>query len=391
MNIARGACVGENVVQKTQRIRDHTIDYLRGLGCVMMIVAHMRFYDLDPDITLLNWVHFIGGLAPVFFFATSGVTSQMQSTRYSIKYIFLSSLFLFLLGLSYSTVIHPHLYSVLTLEIFQIIAVGGFIVAVVERYSKPSSFAYMLIAMAICASKWCFDSFYPGFDGAGILLLHNEFVPFDKGGESSSIVFPGFPILPWLFLFFAGCACYRLRNSSLLALVIFALGLHYLLNYQLGINTRWFSKWDTPVGYVILQVAALAGGILLSRYLARFKPGKYNVILYFGENSLLFLYAHSVGLAAGYLASYNQWIAWVSAVVVTFLMMKALQKIPLASFMQSLKSWVILAVIIALLPLSIFYSQNFTLIVVVIEAFLGLFMARNYNQLGSAIKRTLAA
>ena len=371
--------------------RDHTIDYMRGIGCILMAMAHLRFFDSSEGyISLVDIVGFIAGLGTVFFFAISGVTSQMQGQRYSSSNIVVSNLFLFVLGLSYSTMIHPNLYEFFTFEIFQIIAVGSATVALIEKYFRPSAQFYMLLALLVYIAKMCFEHLLPGFDGGGVLLNYAGYLPHDlipAGKEPDVLLHPGFPLLPWLFLFFAGCAAYRLSNRTLLLTSVVCLVVLYVLIYGVGIKTRYYSKWDMPIGHFILQIVTLGFGLVLSRFLAKFEPGKYNVVLYFGRNSLIFFFLHGIGLVmAVNVARYNQYLGWLTAVIVTFFVMKLLEKVPQSKLMQNMSAWLIVAAVIMLLPVFVYFYPELTSAVLVMEFLLGILVAKNYPQLGQAIK-----
>jgi hypothetical protein len=376
---------------KTLLRRDHTIDYMRGIGCILMAMAHLRFFDSSEGYTsLVDIVGLLAEFGTVFFFAISGITSQMQGRRYSFSNIVISNLFLFVLGLSYSVMIHPNLYGFFTFEIFQIIAVGSAAVALVEKYFQPSAQLYMLLALLVYIAKMCFENFLPGFDGGGVLLNYAGYMPYDlipAGEKPDVIVNPGFPVFPWLFLFFAGCAAYQLSNRTLLLTGVACLVLLYVLIYGVGIKTRFYSKWDMPIGHFILQIATLGFGLVFSRFLAKFEPGKYNVVLYFGRNSLIFFFLHGIGLVmAVNVARYNQYLGWLTAVVVTFVVMKLLEKVPQSRLMNNMLAWLIVAAVIMLLPVLVYFYPELTSAVLMMEFLLGILVAKNYPQLGQAIK-----
>ena len=62
----------------TEKQRDFALDILKGVGCLMMIVAHsnLNIRDYKP-------YAFWAGLAPVLFYAVAGVTASFQAQKWS--------------------------------------------------------------------------------------------------------------------------------------------------------------------------------------------------------------------------------------------------------------------------------------------------------------------
>ncbi|MEW5940974.1 MAG: hypothetical protein AB1750_15005, partial [Chloroflexota bacterium] len=70
--------------------RSLTLDVLKGIGCVMMVIPHL-------GLTVHNYARYRiwGILAPVLFYAVSGVTASIQEKKYTARSFFLTYLFLF--------------------------------------------------------------------------------------------------------------------------------------------------------------------------------------------------------------------------------------------------------------------------------------------------------
>lgn len=77
-------------MSQTTPKRDIGLDILKGIGCLLMIVAH-------SNLSLRGYKPFAfhGGFAPALFFAVSGVTAGFQAARYAPRGVLLSYLFCF--------------------------------------------------------------------------------------------------------------------------------------------------------------------------------------------------------------------------------------------------------------------------------------------------------
>ncbi|OQX63887.1 MAG: hypothetical protein B5M51_04505 [Anaerolinea sp. 4484_236] len=253
--------------------RDLVLDVLKGLGCLLMVVAHSNL-----GLRGYKPYAFYAGLAPVLFYAVSGVTASFQATKYRPRSVLLTYAFLFLLGFSYNRITDAGFLEEINFDIVQIIAVGACIVYLLEYYFKPSSWVYLLLSGLTFALKFPISA----LTGGKIVF-----------GVTGIIVTPGlFPIFPWLFLFFLGVFAYRTKNLYNLFFALVAAGLYYLLPMW-GIDLDVENKWDMSVGYFLLSCILVFASFFLVRAIPFFHQRVgMGLPIFLGRNSLLFLYIH---------------------------------------------------------------------------------------------------
>src|SRR3990172_9057883 len=255
------------------RKRDIGLDILKGIGCLLMLVAH-------SNLALRGYkpFAFYGGFAPALFFAVSGVTAAFQAARYAPRGVLLAYLFLFLLGFSFNRITDPGFLEEINFDIIQMIAIGACIVYLLEYYFHLGAWVYLALALLAFSAKFLF------------LALLQEQIVF---GISSIFVPPGvFPVFPWLFLFFLGMYAYRTRNLYNLLLALIAGGLYFFLLSR-GVNLDLENKWDMSIGYFLACCMLVLGGFFLVRAISVFQQRRgMELLLFLGTNSLLFLYVH---------------------------------------------------------------------------------------------------
>jgi fucose 4-O-acetylase-like acetyltransferase len=252
----------------TTQKRDLGLDVLKGIGCALMVVAHskLKMYDYEDFI-------FWGNLAPALFFSVAGVTASFQAGK-SLREMLLLYGFIFLLGFSYSGFLEPEFLNNFQFEIIQTIALGVLIIYLIERYLHPQPWIYgVLGVLAFGLDKFI----YPlGFEALeGILIA------------------PGlFPLIPWLSMFFLGVFAYRSKNIYNLILFFILLGLYYFL-FGFVIPDVNESKWQFLPEFFIASSACLFLAFFLVRALPVLREPKLNALtIFWGANSLLFLYIH---------------------------------------------------------------------------------------------------
>lgn len=253
--------------------RDLGLDLLKGIGCVLMIVAHSKLKMWNYD-RFFFW----GNLAPAFFFAVAGITATFQVQKYKPRTVLLSSLMLFLLGFSYNATRDINFLANFTFEIIQTIALGSLTVYLVEKYIHPISWVYLLMGFA------CF--FLNGFIA---YLLHGR----EFSWLTGIWVTPGvFPYIPWLSLFFIGAFAYKVNNYYNL-LVFFITSIVYYSLYRFQVPDVSISKWDFLFDYFFALVIAISIVFFLLRSVKFLQnPAGMGLLLFWGKNSLLFFYIH---------------------------------------------------------------------------------------------------
>ncbi|HUH99389.1 MAG TPA: heparan-alpha-glucosaminide N-acetyltransferase domain-containing protein [Anaerolineales bacterium] len=269
----------ENAVQP--KTRDLSLDVLKGLGCLLMIMAHMPFK--------LGWykdLTFLGGFAPVPFYAVVGVTAFFQAQKYLPRPVILNYLVLFFLGFALNGFNSPDFLRppVIHFDIIQVIAMGALAVYLFERCFKPPVWLYLIVGVLCFLLKPALDVLLPVQDHpllAGILLPYSG----------------TFPVIPWLFLFFLGAYVYRIGPrwnfswAAVSTLIFVALAMS-------GVNLEYRSKFDMSLGYFLLScILAFALFLVFLNFKVLNRPSPFNPILFFGQNSLLFLFVHFAAIA----------------------------------------------------------------------------------------------
>lgn len=248
--------------------RDLGLDVLKGIGCALMVVAHskLKMWDYDQYI-------FWGNLAPALFFSVAGVTASFQAGK-SPRGMFLFYGFIFLLGFSYSGFLDPGFLANIQFEIIQTIALGVLTVYLVERSFHPQPWVYAILGVAVF-----------GLDKL-IYPLGFEFL-------EGILIAPGlFPLFPWLSIFFLGVFAYRVKNLYNLILSLLLIVLYFFF-YGFVIPDVNESKWRFLPEFFIVSAAFLLLMFFLVRAVPLLRhPTMNKLTIFWGVNSLLFLYIH---------------------------------------------------------------------------------------------------
>ena len=269
---ARPGC-GETVQAND---RDLSLDVLKGLGCILMVMAHV-----PAKIWTYQGLTFLGGFAPVPFYSVVGVTACFQAQKYKPRSVILNYLFLFLLGFALNGFNSPDFMRppVIHFDIIQIIAIGSLAVYLLEYYFKPPVWIYLMLGIISFLVKLALDVVLPAQNYpllAGLLLTYSG----------------TFPIFPWLFLFLLGVFAYRISVQWDLGWTVITAGIYMLLALT-GFALDYRNKFDMSVGYFLLSCILLFGLFLLARKFKWFQwQSPFNPFIFFGQNSLLFLFVH---------------------------------------------------------------------------------------------------
>jgi fucose 4-O-acetylase-like acetyltransferase len=359
--------------------RDLSLDVLKGLGCLLMIMAHLQIQT-----GFYKQLTFLGGFAPVPFYAVVGVTTLFQTQKYKPRSVLLNFLFLFLIGFALNGFNSPDFLRppVIHLDIISIIAVGAIAVYLVEYYFKPSAWIYLVLGVLCFLIKLALDVLLPVKDYP---LLAGLILPYSGT----------FPVIPWLFLFFLGVYVYRAGWKWNLFWMIFAMVVFVSLAL-IGFNLDYRSKFDMSLGYFLLSCVFLFALFLVFSKIKIFEsPSALNPIVFFGQNSLLFLFVHFCFISLfelqlqrnGGLTVFNDhlFLRWLSIFAVTWIAMAALLYLakinPLRSFFDRIWIWILLAILILTIPL--IPNNEF---VRYAEVVLGIIAALHYHQLSRALK-----
>lgn len=360
--------------------RDNSIDILKGIGCLLMIIAHssLNFGGYDR-------FKFWGGLAPILFFSAAGVTASFQAKKYQPRGVLWTYAFLFLLGFSFNRITDPGFLQELEFDIIQMIVIGSSAIYLLEYYLHPQTWVYLIFGFLAFGLKFILQKLL-----AGIVIV----------GLTNALVPPGiFPIFPWLFLFFFGLFAYRINNKVNLYLAGgFSLTLLVLFkaNFPLDIH----NKWDMSIGYFLVCSILLFCTFFTLRFInERGKTFERKGLLSFlGKNSLLFLFVHFPIILylkenqihrKVLLIFQHPYLFWLLILGLTLAVMFVLIWIAKwkvsAQIFDHLAVWVAMTALIFIAGIFI-HSESFTYS---IEIGLGILTALYYSKLGNIFKQSL--
>jgi len=367
--------------------RISNLDYLKGIGCFVMVPGHTLLLSVDDKgaYYLYFTLHFLTCL----FFTASGVTTVFQAERRPMSFLLLYFTILFFVGLTFTSVFHPQWIFEYRIEIVQIIMLGCMSLLLMHRIFKDRWGLYFVAAMVIFGIKMVCDIWFPEWRGDGILFPHKDYIiPLHERVEGDPpIVVTGFPIFPWLYLFPLGVFCYfaQLKWNYLIAGVcaIFAAGLYYQHGFSPFLN-----KWDMTVQHFLVVTFITCFIFITIRTVPTEKLPLNRIAVFWGQNSLTFLYVHlivlnSVGVALALLGArevpYVQYIWYVLSFIATYYAMRWVTKLPTSKWMEKEYPWVLLMLVVFAMPVMVYSYQHLTILVSVGGMFIGLFMAHNYK------------
>lgn len=167
--------------------RDRSLDVWKGLGCLLMVVAHTQ---VDPNAWVLL-LRFVGEMAPLVFFPVAGVTAWLQAQRRPLRELAIYYALIAILGFSVAGLVQGQSWHPFYLDMVSLIGVAS-----------------LLVALAVKAGVEQFWLFWLGI-GIGIIGI---FFPQPALGfawfspnEGSGLYFS---IFPWAGFFFCGAGLY---------------------------------------------------------------------------------------------------------------------------------------------------------------------------------------
>lgn len=337
----------------SEKQRDHSLDLIKGLACLLMIFAHTPYTG-----KFSNEAFFIGGLAPIFFASVAGITTYFQRNKDLKEQLFYYVMF-FLLAFSLNGSVGQNIYSKPQVTILHMIALGSILTLAVLNTFGMSKINLIIFSLASYA-----------------IHLFNLKTHFLNVLTRFVVVMPpanDFSIFPWIIFFFFGILVYITKNLKTRLLYWVAITLLFVAEY-FTINQP-FNKWEMSVSYLLLSFGLFAVSFDL------FKHFRSTILEYFGEHSLLFYYAswfcifffNIVGKSF-----MNNPLIWIIIAFSTWLGMKILQLINqrISWIAQNKWTWIVQLVIIFLLPL---FGLN--RICSLVYYAIGFFFSLNYKNL----------
>lgn len=352
--------------------RDHSLDLLKGIACILMIFSHAAIETKNPVILGLG---FFGSFAAVLFFSVTGITAWMQASRRSPKEVLPPYLILLLAGFSLNGIIQIDFYQTFEVEMLQMIGLGASLVYLTHYFFHPRPIFDFILGAAPFLIKVLVD-----------LLSKGAFSPqvFDPSGLQGWLFPPGtFTPIPWLFVFFMGVFAYQVSaktNLYLASLAILAI-LGILLATRDPASLDLVNKWDMSIGYFLFSSFCLFFSYYLTKKfpIDNAKP-LWRYFLFLGKNSLLFLYVHILVINALYRlgAARLTWVYWPLILAITSgVICGILALYPstnLSRLFQSKGAWLALTALVMLTPL-VFKDKT---AIFLLEFLWGVLLSTNY-------------
>jgi hypothetical protein len=353
-------------------MRDHSLDLLKGIACVLMLLAHTQLQIDTPSKALT----FFGSFAPILFFAVSGITANFQARKYPVTGIVITYAMIFLLGLSFAAMVVGDFWAAFEMDILQIIAVGVLVLYLVQRYLKPGPWFHLGAAGGVFALKLVTDGLSRDIWWMGYL----EAVVLEPGN---------FVIVPWLFPFFLGMFCYLAPNRHNLWLAgaaLLGLGLAWSAGIPLGIDNRW----DMTIGYFLFSLLLTSAAFYAARLLPQELMARaFPWLLWLGKYSLLFLYVHMgvIWLVRNYTQGiWGTYLVWPAVAVASLVLMwtvpTVLGALRVPSIMSRFPAWIGLLALVLAAPLVLPAGAP----LVLAELALGLVFSLYYPSMTQALK-----
>lgn len=356
--------------------RDHTLDYMKGIGCMLMVFSHSQVYGSDL-VALTNAGLFVGRLSPVLFFSVSGVVNAIQAKRRPLRYFAVFAGLFALLGVIYNCFTWPDaFYRGFAPDIPQIVAFTIFVTVLVEKSFRNPTAGYALVAALMVLGHYLLAAHLPDFP-----LRSFFFVPWPQSGV--------FPPVPWLVFPMLGNIAYRLSDRvihriafALLAVFAAAFSVSYGYLPRVVFWHFWADKWYMPAGYLLLCVTVLFTVFAILRQWG--DRLVHPAVTYIGRNSFPFMFIHLSWIHFfGVLGINNPLIVWPSVLLLTLptiYVCDKLNKRYVERHFTSSVAWVIYAVLLAV---QLIVIRDFSPLLFL----LGLIFAYEYRPLAQALKQ----
>ena len=321
-------------------MRDPSLDLLKGVACILMVLAHTQLQIDLPSKALT----FLGSFTPILFFAVSGITAEFQARKYPAAGIVITYAMIFLLGLSFAALVVGNFWIAFDMDILQIIAVGVLTLYLIQRFLKPSPRFHLGATLFVFALKLLTDALPR--DTWWMAYLTNIFLE------------PGnFVVIPWLFPFFLGMFCYFAPNRQNLWLAGAAL-VAICTAWLLGLSIEIDNRWDMSIGYFLFSLVLTSGSFYIARRLSPTSIMRlFSPLLWLGKQSFFFLYVHMgvIWLIRHYTQGiWGTYWVWPAVGVTSILLMRALpplfEALRIPAVMSGLSAWIVLLGLVLFSP-----------------------------------------
>lgn len=350
--------------------RDYSLDCIKGTACVFMILIHaITLVTVGKSAVggVFGLLAFFGGTAPVLFFSVSGITSSVFQAKKSIKVIIPAYLIFGLLGVSYIGIWRANIYSSTLCDILQMMAMAVIIIVLIEKSIKPSKIFYLVASIAVFLIHYFITSKMPTFPVKDFL-----FAP------------AVFPIFPWISMVFFGIFLYRIDKK--LNLLIGSSTFAAFILASMVTKVDFSNKFNMSAGYFGVSIFIMSIVFYISRTI-KFK-NLNNPILYFGKNSLLFLYAHLLAIKVFAPFTNSVLLRWLVVLILSYFLMLGIQFVNryIEKAFCNIIIWILMIVAVVLIPL---FIRNANLIFS-LEMLIGILFSVNYHKLSGIIEKTFS-
>jgi len=374
-HVNKNASADKKLDTGNRPVRDHSLDLLKGVACVLMLLAHTQL-QVDLQSKALT---FLGNFTPVLFFAVSGITANFQARKYPVAGIVSTYVMIFLLGLSFAAMVSGNFWAAFNMDILQIIAVGVLVLYLVQRYLKAGPWFHLGAAIAVFALKLATDDISRDL----WWMAYMENILLEPGN---------FVVIPWLFPFFLGMFCHLAPNRYNLwvaGAAFLVMGLMQAAGVSLGIDNRW----DMSTGYFLFSLLITSSAFYVARRLPQAVIARaFAWLLWLGKNSLLFLYVHMgvIWLVREYTRDiWDTYMIWPVVTVISIGLMWSLppllRALGIPALMARLPAWIALTVLILTAPLVLPAGAP----LVLTEFALGLVFSLYYVSMTQALKNVV--
>lgn len=368
--------------------RDDSLDILKGLGCLAMVVAHQPYVFRNPDVILGLINHIAGILPPVIFFSVSGITASLQSQKYTFRSLAQYFLALFLVGFTWNIIIHGDKSSFFWPEIFQQIAIGSLLVCFIERKARISQWLLFFVSACLLLLKPLVTHVWPNVDGWHFLSCDTSYIPEVDADSKNPPILPGFPLLPWTGFFLLGVWCYRAGKNLKFIMTALSLGLTFL-SIQLGSNV--IEKWNTSSAYIFSSCTAMFSLFWLFSGYSDASSAPTRQLRKLGNNAFLFFFSHPLGIVAGaviYFNYFNAYVAWAISIVVAVLIYNLFARLKPWMLFNSARAWAVMIGAIIIIPFlaQLIEHKSLPLITRLLAIAIGIVAAINFSALALITK-----
>lgn len=338
--------------------RNEKLDILKGLASILMLLAHNTIATTSADRKVL----FFGGMAPVFFFAVSGmVLVRYQIKRKNSRELLAYYLIFFFLGFAYN-------------DVWTVRDNSAFWNSNILQEIALSSIIIVLLSLRFDVYKLAVFFPLPFF-----IHLSAPYIP-DFPLKAFFFRPPGlFPVFPWLAFFLLGIFC--LRQKDLEQKTSFRLILAALMLVSIFLGPDYGIKWNMNTAYFIVSSIIFTAVYFLVGEIKSFPLQQQLVFL--GKNSLLFLFVHLFARDVLIRFTASNPVLWLGSLAMSYVFIKFLLRLN-ALVMVPDKLWpviwfglIVLISVIPYLPHKAAYVLAYTT---------GFYISLNYSKLNLFIK-----